>query len=46
LKKWESLSGGKLATKYIEGASHDVVEPVAQEELCKEIIDWFKNIGL
>jgi len=46
LAKWESFSDGALTTKYIEGASHDVVEPEAQEVLCKEILDWFKRVGL
>lgn len=46
LAKWESLSNGKLTTRYIEGASHDVVEAEAQVVLCKEVLDWFKAVGL
>ena len=46
LAKWESLSNGKLTTKYIEGASHDVVEEAAQVVLCREVLDWFKLAGL
>jgi alpha-beta hydrolase superfamily lysophospholipase len=46
LAKWESLSNGKLTTKYIEGASHDVVEEAAQVVLCREVLDWFKLVGL
>ena len=46
LVKWESLSNGKLTTRYIEGASHDVVEDEAQAVLCREILDWIKASGL
>jgi alpha-beta hydrolase superfamily lysophospholipase len=46
LAKWESLSGGRLTTKYIDGASHDVVEKEAQAVLCREVVDWFKLVGL
>jgi alpha-beta hydrolase superfamily lysophospholipase len=46
LKKWESLSGGKLSTVYVDGASHDVVEKEAQEVLCREILGWFEKNGL
>jgi alpha-beta hydrolase superfamily lysophospholipase len=44
LKKWEGIAQGKLTTRYIDGASHDVVEPEAQEIMCKEVVDWLATI--
>lgn len=43
LRKWKEVAGGKLTTSYVEGASHDVVEPDAQERMCATIVGWLEK---